>query len=75
MCVFMCVRVRAKSLQSCLTLCDPTDCSLPGIAMVSFSQGIFLTQGSNPFLMFPALVVRFFTTGATWEALFYKMKN
>ena len=81
--------MHAKSLQSCLTLCDFMDCNLPGIsvheifqarilewvAMVCFSQGIFLTQGLNPFLMSPALVGRFFTTGATGEALFYKIKN
>ena len=53
----------AKSLQSCLTLCDPMDYSLPGssvhgilqarilewVAMPS-CRGIFLTQGSNPHL-------------------------
>ena len=51
----------AKSLQSCPTLCDPRDGSLPGSAIhgifqarvlewvaISFSRGIFLTQGSNP---------------------------
>ena len=49
-----------KSLQSCQTLCDPVDCSLPGSSVHGiFSdkntgvgchfllQGIFLTQGSN----------------------------
>ena len=35
----------------------------------TFLQGIFSTQGSNPCLFTsPALVVRFFTTSATWEA-------
>ena len=47
--------------QSCPTLCDPMDCSLPGssvhgifqakiLVWVShfLLQGIFLTQGSNP---------------------------
>ena len=31
-CVCLCVgvHVRARSLQSCLTLCDPKDCGLPG---------------------------------------------
>ena len=29
-CVCVCVCVCAKSLQSCLTLCDPMDCSPPG---------------------------------------------
>ena len=38
--------------QSCLTLCDPMDCSLPGSSVNGGSPGkntglIFLTQGSN----------------------------
>ena len=49
----------AQSLQSCPTLCDPTDCSLPGssvhgilqartgVGCHALLQGIFLTQGSN----------------------------
>ena len=50
----------AKSLQSCLTLCDPIDSSPPGSAVpgilkartlewiaISFSTGIFLTHGLN----------------------------
>ena len=47
----------AKSLQSCLTLCDPVDRSLPGSSGKNMSglhtllQGIFLTQGSNPHLL------------------------
>ena len=49
--------------QSCLTLCDPMDCSLPGSSVHGDSpgkntgvcchallQGIFPTQGSNPSL-------------------------
>ena len=47
--------------QSCLTFCDPTDCSLPGSSIHGDSpgkntgvvchdllQGIFPTQGLNP---------------------------
>ena len=47
--------------QSCLTLCDPADCSVPGSSVHGDSpakntgvgchgllQGIFLTQGWNP---------------------------
>ena len=39
--------------QSCPTLCDPTDCSLPGSSIRGIFQdfllqGVFLTQGSNP---------------------------
>ena len=40
--------------QSCLTLCDPTDCSPPGfsgkntgVGSYFLLQGIFLTQGLN----------------------------
>ena len=52
--------MRAKSLQSCLTLCDPGDCNplgspvhriFPGkntgVGCHALFQGIFLTQGSN----------------------------
>ena len=50
----------AESLQSCLTLCDPMDCSLPGSSVYEILQGrthgvgchdllqgIFPTQGSS----------------------------
>ena len=50
--------------KSCLTLCHPTDCSLPGFPVHGISQaritevdchfllqGIFPTQGSNPHLL------------------------
>ena len=59
-CMFIC----AKSLQSCLTQCDPMDCSPldssvhgnspgknPGVACHVHLQGIFLTQGSNLHLL------------------------
>ena len=39
----------------------------PGVGCHALLQGLFLTQGSNPFLP-PALAGRFFTTSATWEA-------
>ena len=43
--------VHAKLLQSCLTLCDPMDCSPPGkntgVGCHALLQGIFPTQGSN----------------------------
>ena len=57
-------KVKVKVTQSCLTLCDPMDCSPPvssvrGILQarilewvaISFSRGIFPTQGSNPGLL------------------------
>ena len=56
--------MRVQSFQSCLTLCDPTDCSPPGSFVHEDSpgkntgvgchfllQGIFLTQGSNQHLL------------------------
>ena len=69
-----------KLLQSCLTLCDPIDCSHPG----SFVHGILqarilelfpmpssrnlLDSGTEPIsLTFPALAGKFFTSSATWE--------
>ena len=48
--------VHAKSLQACLTLCIPMDCSPPGFSIHGILQarilewvamGIFLMQGSN----------------------------
>ena len=67
--------VRAQTLQSCPTLCDPMDFSPPGasihgilqasilewVAMPSL-QGIFLTQGWNLHLLTsPALAGKFLT--------------
>ena len=67
--------------QSCLTLCNPTDCQAPlsmGFSrqeswsgLPSLPPGDLLTQGLNPHLMSPALEARFFTTTTTWEAYVY----
>ena len=70
----------AKSLQLCLTLCDPKDCSLPdssahGILQarilkwvaVHSSRGAFWGRDRSLCLL-PALADRFFTTRATWKA-------
>ena len=67
----------ARALQSCLTLCDPMDCSPPGSSVRGILQARILewvampsTMGSScprdrtVFLMFPALAVRFFTLAA-----------
>ena len=47
--------MKVKISQSCLTLCDPTDCSAwnspgqkTGVGSLSLLQGIYPTQGSNP---------------------------
>ena len=34
--------VHAKSLQSCLILCDPVDCSLPGFSVLRILQARIL---------------------------------
>ena len=62
----LCLRVcvRAQSLQSCLTLGNPMDCSPPGSSVhgilqarilewvaISFFRESFLTQGLNPGLL------------------------
>jgi len=60
----VCVCVCVTSLQSCLTLCSPMDCSPPGssihgdspgkntgVGCHSLLQGIFPTQRLNPYLL------------------------
>ena len=61
--------------QTCLTLYDPMDCSLPGSCVhgiskarilkwfaISFPRGIFPTQGFNLCLLHSTLAGGFFTT-------------
>ena len=61
----LCVCVRAESLQSPLTLGNLMDCSAPGssvswdspgeitgVECLALLQGIFLTQGSSPHLLY-----------------------
>ena len=72
--------VCAKSLQLCLTLCDPMDSSLPGPLSMGFSRpeswrglprpppGHLPDPGTEPLSpASPAFPGRFFTTSATWE--------
>ena len=82
-----CVCVYESSVaQSCPTLCDPMGCSLPGSPihgtyrqeywsglLVPYS-GVLPDPGIEPMcLAYPALAGRFFTTSATWEALYKGM--
>ena len=74
--------MKVKVAQSCPILCDSMDCpwNSPGqntrVCSLSLLQGIFPTQGSNPFpLCLPALPGGFFTTGTTWEAHMYVYKD
>ena len=45
---YACVRVHAKSLQSCLTLCDPMDCSPPGSSVHGILQARALEWVAMP---------------------------
>ena len=75
--------MRAKLLQLCPTLCDTIDSSLPGscpwdspgnntgVGCRALLQGNLPNPGIKPTsLSSPALAGRFFSTSATWEALF-----
>ena len=75
----------AKSIQSCLTLCDPMHYSPPGSsvhgiyqarildwAAIISSPGDLPDPGIEP--MSPALAGGLFTTSATWEAPYYRQK-
>ena len=81
-CIFSSGCVRAKSLQSCLTVCDPMDCSPPGSSAHGDSpgkntgvgchalQGILPTQGSNQCLLKLLHCSGFFTAEPLGSPLF-----
>ena len=73
--------MHTKSLQSCPTVCDPLDYSLPGSSVHGILQARILEWVAMPssrdlpdagtelvFLMSLVLAGRFFTTSATFEA-------
>ena len=74
----------AKSLQSCLTVWDPMDCSPPGCLSMGFSRQQYWSGLPSPppgdlphpwfKLMSPALAGRFFTIRATWKNLSLRLK-
>ena len=73
-------RVHVKLLQSCLTLCDPTDCSLPHSSVHRILQArilewvAMLSSGASSQprdrtrVSCVSCIGGFFTTRATWEA-------
>ena len=68
----MLARTHAKLLQSCPTLCDPVDCSLPGSSVHGILQAKILEWAANPeieptSLMSPAFAREFFTTSTIWK--------
>ena len=75
--LLMCVLCCTKSLQSCPTLCNPMDCSLPGSSVPGIFQARILSGLTFPppgYLPSPgieptslALADGFFTSSATWE--------
>ena len=82
-CICVCVPKACvcKSLQSCPTLCDPMDCSLPGSTVNQVLQARILQWVAIPppenlhepgiestYLTSPPLAGRFFITSTTWEA-------
>ena len=65
--------------QSCLTLCDPMDCSLPGssvpgrnagVSSHSLPQGIFPTRIKLLSPASPALAGGFFTSEPWWDSIY-----
>ena len=73
--------MHTKLLQSCLTLCNPMGCSLPGSSVPGIFQARILECIAMPFsmdlpnqgikpasLMSPALARGFITTSTTWKA-------
>ena len=76
------VYVHAKFLLSCLTLCDPMDCSLPG-SFVDFPnkntgvgfhfllQGIFPIQGLNPCHLHCRQALYHWTTNEAYPTYMY----
>ena len=70
---FVCVKVLVA--QSCLTLCDPVDCSPPGSSVHGILQARMLEWVAIPFsrasyrprdqILVSHITGRFFTTGAT----------
>ena len=82
--IFLGLCMCAKSLQSCLTLCDPVDHSLPGSTVHGILQARILewiampsSRGSSQlrdwtYTSFVSCIGRrFLYTSSTWEALFY----
>ena len=72
-------KVKVLVTQLCLTLWDPTDCSLPGFSVHGISQArivewvaIPFSRGSSPprdRTQVSCVAGRFFIISATWEAL------
>ena len=72
--------VHAKSLQSCLTVCNPMDCSpsgssVHGVLQARIPECVAMPSsrgsshpGIGPMSLMSPLTGRYFTISATWEA-------
>ena len=65
--------MKVKVTQSCPTLCDPLDYTVPGqntgMGSLSFLQGIFPTQGSNPGLLHYRRIIYHLSHQGSWKQL------
>ena len=66
--LYIFVLLAAKSLQSCLTLSDPMDCSLPDSSIHGIFQSRVLEWGAIAFLVL-CKIVEMSLTGTQWEEL------
>ena len=84
-CVCVCVCVCMLATQSCPTLCDPMDCSLPGSSVHGILQAWILAWVAIPFFrvfsqpregtQFSHTAGRFFTIWATREEVLPSLNN
>ena len=74
------LHVRAKSLQSCLTLCNPMDCSLPvstvhGILQARILEWVALFQGIFPTQVWLLLISVRKVESDLWKPYIYRSKE
>ena len=80
--------VYAQLLQSCLTLCDPMNCSLPGFSghgilqarimewvAISYSKGSSWPRDQTCVSCVSCIAGKFFTHWATWEGPFFSNRG
>ena len=72
--LLQCMKVKSESevAQSCLTLCDPMDCSPPGSSVQGIFQARVLEWGAIAFSYIILVVIKFYSpefepVGTDWE--------
>ena len=73
--LLQCIKVKSESevAQSCLTLCDPMHCSLPGSSVHGIFQARVLEWGATAFSNPPHRVMEIKTTVNKWDLI--KLKS